>query len=429
MKNTTRTLPAVLLLVILSLAACKDSLVERRTYSANVPDYMSYSDLRMPVKSTAPTELSNNGKIYVKDHYLFINEKYKGIHVYDNSNPAAPANLIFIDIPGNVDLSVKGDFLYADSYTDLVVLNISDISQPVEVARLKDVFPYTIPEVDNSLPLTGIDPQKGVITGWKVIKVTEDVGSQGGYPYYYFDKITNVYSVSTMNTGGIIPASQTVGVGGSLARFIIYGNQFYGLNQNSLQVISLIEPDAPALGAKIDLQHTAETVFIDSTRLFIGTQTGMLIYDLSQPFSPQYITQFNHFQSCDPVVVQDNIAYVTMRSGNNCGNFQNAMDVVDLHVITNPQLIKTYPLTQPYGIGIDHKTLFVCDGSAGLKIYNATDPLRIDENLIKTFADLQAFDVIPLNGILILIAADGLYQYDYTDLNKLHLLSKIAIGK
>ena len=429
MKNTARILPAVTLLVVLGLVACKDTLVERRTYTANVPEYMSYSDLRMPVKSTAPTELTSNGKIYVKDQYLFINEKYKGIHVYDNSNPAAPANLLFIDIPGNVDLSVKGDFLYADSYTDLVVLNISDIHNPVEISRLKDVFPYTIPEVDNSLPLSGIDQQKGVITGWKVKEITEDVTTQGGYPYYYFDKVSNVYSVNNVNAGGAEPSSQTIGVGGSLARFIMYGNQFYGLNQSSLQVINIIEPDAPSLGAKIDLQRMAETVFIDSTRLFIGTQTGMLIYDLTQPASPQFITQYNHFQSCDPVVVQDNIAYVTMRAGNNCGNFQNAMDVIDLHVITDPQLIKSYPMTEPYGAGIDHKTLFVCDGSAGLKVYNASDPLRIDENLIKTFPDLQAFDVIPLNGTLILIAADGLYQYDYTDLSNLHLLSKIAIGK
>jgi hypothetical protein len=308
-----------------------------------------------------------------------------------------------------------------------VVLDIRDISHPVEVSRLKDVFPYTIPDLENTMyPISGIAQENGVITGWQVKEVTEDVNPDGIYRYYYFDKGTNIYALSN---GSTQPTVQTIGIGGSLARFIMYENVFYGLNQNSMQVINISEPDAPVLETKIDLQRMAETVFIDSTRLFIGTQTGMLIYDLSQPSSPQFITQFNHFQSCDPVVVQDNYAYVTMRAGNNCGNFQNAMDVVDLHVITDPQLVKSYAMTEPYGVGIDNKKLFVCDGSAGLKVYDATDPLRIDEHLIRTFSDLKAFDVIPLNGTLILIAADGIYQYDYTDLNNMQLLSKINIGK
>ena len=116
-----------------------------------------------------------------------------------------------------------------------------------------------------------------------------------------------------------------------------------------------------------------------------------------------------------------------MRAGNNCGNFQNLMEVVDLSNISNPQLIKSYPMTEPYGLGIDNYKLFVCDGAAGLKIYDATDPMAIDQHLLQTFTEINATDVIPLDGILILMAADGIYQYDYSDLANIHLLSKITI--
>ena len=102
--------------------------------------------------------------------------------------------------------------------------------------------------------------------------------------------------------------------------------------------------------------------------------------------------------------------------------------MIDIHVITSPQLVKSYAMTEPWGLGIDNNKLFICDGSAGLKIYDATDRLRIDEHLLKTFTDVTAHDVIPMWSVLILLAADGIYQYDYSNLNNITLISKIPIG-
>ena len=90
--------------------------------------------------------------------------------------------------------------------------------------------------------------------------------------------------------------------------------------------------------------------------------------------------------------------------------------------------MKSYPMSEPYGLGIAGKILFVCDGQAGLKIYNASDPLRIDLNMLKQYTNLKAFDVIPYNNVLIMIAEDGIYQYNYADLQNIQLLSKIPIG-
>jgi hypothetical protein len=89
----------------------------------------------------------------------------------------------------------------------------------------------------------------------------------------------------------------------------------------------------------------------------------------------------------------------------------------------------TYPLTNPHGLGKDGDLLFICDGSAGLKIFDAADPRTITGHLIKAYPGIHAYDVIPLNGILILIGADGLYQYDYTDLQNISHLSSILVSK
>ena len=418
----------MMILMLLSLVSCKDTSVEYRKYVANVPQYMTYDEMRKPAKSVAAFAIESAGKIYIKDNYLFVNEKYKGIHVFDNSNPASPVNVTFIDIPGNVDLAISGNFLYADNYTDLVVLDISNVNAPIETARIKDIFPYTIPETTEVYPISEIDQEKGVIVGWQVKEVTEEIKEGESYPYYFFDKGTNNFMRTDAIGLGAPSTTQTVGIGGSMARFIVNADEFYGLNQSDLQVINISEPSSPVVGTKIELQRMVETVFIDSTFLFIGTQTGMLVYDISNRKNPVYKSEYNHFQSCDPVVVQDNIAYVTLRAGNRCGNWQNVLDVIDLQNIANPVLLKSYPMTEPYGLGIDNKTLFVCDGAAGLKIFDATDPMQIDQHVLKQYSELKAFDVIPFGNILIMIAEDGIYQYTYSDLQNIEQLSKIPIG-
>jgi hypothetical protein len=385
---------------------------------------MSYEEMRQPVKSKAGFAIGTAGKIYIKDNYLFVNEKYKGIHVFDNSNPSSPVNLAFLDIPGNVDLAVRGNYLYADNYVDMIVLDISNLKAPVEVARIKDIFPYTIPETIDAYPISNIDQEKGVIVGWQVEQITEEITDNGISPYYYYDKGMGAFMMNDVRGA----PTQTVGVGGSMARFIINGDQFYGLNQTNMQVININDPLHPVAGAKIDMSRMVETVFIEGSDLFVGTQTGMLIYDVSTPATPVYKSEYNHLQSCDPVVVQDSYAYVTLRAGNRCGNWQNVMEVIDLKNIMSPVLMKSYSMSEPYGLGIDNKTLFVCDGQAGLKIYDASDPLRIDQHMLKQYTNIKALDVIPFGNVLIMIAEDGIYQYNYTDLQNIKQLSKIPIG-
>ncbi|MCK9206886.1 MAG: hypothetical protein M0P66_07230, partial [Salinivirgaceae bacterium] len=143
--------------------------------------------------------------------------------------------------------------------------------------------------------------------------------------------------------------------------------------------------------------------------------------------NPQFLSEFRHASSCDPVVVNGNYAYVTLRGGNLCGAIESQLNVIDISTIENPKLVATCLMEEPYGLGIDDSVLFVCDGNAGLKIYNAANPLEIDSHLLASYPDNHAFDVIPLGDVLVMIGVDGLYQYDYSDLNNIRELSHIDI--
>ena len=108
--------------------------------------------------------------------------------------------------------------------------------------------------------------------------------------------------------------------------------------------------------------------------------------------------------------------------------FTNELEILDIAAdITNPTLLKTYSLTNPRGLSKDGDLLFICDGSAGLKVYDATDVNNL--SLQQTVDGFEPNDVIALNNIAFVTAIDGLYQYDYSNATDLKLLSKISIGE
>lgn len=94
----------------------------------------------LKIATVAPQPVRFPGKIYVKGNLIFQNDLGSGVHVIDNSNPSAPAPTGFIKILGNSEISIKGNMLYANSFTDLVVVDVSDWQAVREVKRIKDAF-------------------------------------------------------------------------------------------------------------------------------------------------------------------------------------------------------------------------------------------------------------------------------------------------
>lgn len=220
-------------------------------------------------------------------------------------------------------------------------------------------------------------------------------------------------------------SAATIGKGGSTARFTIADNYLYIVDNQSLKVFRIIEPENPTFIKRVPLNTVVETIFPFEGHLLVGTQTGMFIFNISNPEDPARVATYSHIASCDPVVAEGNYAYVTLRSGNNCNRGLNALDVLDIRDIRSPQLVKSYSMQNPHGLGVDGKFLFVTEGDYGLKVFDKTNPS--DLKLIKTFQDFTAFDVIPNDNVLIITGKQGIYQYSYNAQNELILLSKIPI--
>ncbi|MDY6799796.1 MAG: hypothetical protein SVU94_01070 [Bacteroidota bacterium] len=423
-----RPIKLILLFFLLNILfiRCNDQIIE--TYVANVPIYLSYEDFRNAIKAEPPQDIQNPGKIYFYNNLLFINEYLKGIHVIDNSNPSSPRELSFISIPGNVDIAIKNDILFADSYVDLISLDISDPKNITVVGRKKDIFPYILPPYDDNYRIDEIDYSKGIVVDWELKKITKEV-EQKTYPAFPWIDGTE-FMVNTYSSGnaGYSANNSSLGVGGSMARFAIKNNTLFIIDNYALKLFDIENDNNILLSNTIYTGWAIETLFPYGDYLFIGSQNGMMIYDISKPLYPEFISDYWHATSCDPVVVEGDYAYVTLRSGNLCGAIEDRLDVIDISDIIKPIHLKSYAMDEPYGLGIDDSILFVCDGSSGLKIYDVTDKLHITDNLIAQFRDIQAYDAIPFNDVLMLIGDDGLYQYDYSDTKDIQLLSTIPVN-
>lgn len=408
-------------LAIAWISGCtKDTVTESYTFFK--PVYKTKAEVKAEAKSGPAISINNPGKLFVKGNYAFLSELDKGVHIIDFSNPAAPRNIAFVNIPGCVDLAVRGNYLYADCYTDLVTIDISDPQNVVVKQFIEGVFPHRMYS-------NGFSPDTTkIITSWvRVDTVVKH--SMGDVPVFNNRRDILVFASFSSSSGGqSVNSGVTNGIGGSMARFALMGERLYTVSWNDLKVFNTSNPAVPAYVKTVQFtQGNIETVFPYNDKLFIGSQTGMFIYNASNPDNPTKLGQFAHARVCDPVIADDHFAFVTLRSGSTCAGFLNQLDVLDINTLTSPVLIKSYSLREPAGLSKDGNLLLICDGRDGLKIFDAANVNSLVQ--IKQISGMETYDVIALGGLAITVAKDGLYFINYSNPAAANVVGKVSIVK
>ena len=412
---------------ILAFSGCNDNETKTATYVINEPVFMSTESFRKSVSVTyQAVPVCDYGKICFCDGYIYISEKQEGIHIIDNRNPSHPQNIGFIHLIGNADLAIRNGKLYADSFVDLVWFDINNPAKPKLEGRIEDMFKGAVPIPDNDYGcdyryLYGYDGSKGIIVGWKQKVCTEAYLQENGI-WWGGNRRGFVGYASELSSFDGAAKTGGVGINGSMSRFALYKNYLYSVINNYMSVIDLSGEEPVKVAEDIPVGNV-ETIFSYKDNMFMGSPWGMIIYSVANPLKPEYVSSVWHVYGCDPVVVENDIAYVTIHSENWCGQNNNDLLIYDVSDVKEPRHIITYPMTKPKGLGVDNAMLFVCDD--GLKVFNASDPKRLMN--IAHYRGMEGFDVIAFNNVLMMIAEDGLYQYEYKNLSKIRRLSKLPI--
>lgn len=140
-------------------------------YTEYRPVLLQRESLEKSISFHSPEAIKSPAKIYFKDNYIFVSERFKGVHIIDNSDPKNPVNKGYINVPGCVDMAIKQNALYVDNATDLVVIDLSTLSlAQVKVnKRVRDVFPELSTPDGKALPdkyRVENRPENTVLIGW-----------------------------------------------------------------------------------------------------------------------------------------------------------------------------------------------------------------------------------------------------------------------
>lgn len=134
------------------------------------PIYASPNNFDL-IQSVEPRESVDQGAFMEIYPYIYINDRFTGIHVFDNSDPANPSKIYFWEIPGNTEFTISGDFLYADNSRHLLTINVSDPANIFVVSAVEDI--YTPNMENNNFPLNYsgrfecADFDKGIVVDWE----------------------------------------------------------------------------------------------------------------------------------------------------------------------------------------------------------------------------------------------------------------------
>ena len=204
-----------------------------------------------------------------------------------------------------------------------------------------------------------------------------------------------------------------VGKVGSLARFAIIGDHLYAVNNREITAFDITNPAEAKEVSKQSIDFGIETVSGSYPYLFIGGERGLYIYDVgADPKTPSFVSQFGHARACDPVVVENDYAFVTLRSSNTCPGSVNELKVVDVSNIRQPSLVKNYPLKAPVGLSSNEGRLYVCDENE-LKLFDSSDVKNL--KLKTTTQRIGCMDMIFDRSAVIVTSGQGITQYDVSN--------------
>lgn len=391
-------------MIATAFVACNDDCTSE--YPEYLPITTTLSELRS-IQNLPAQDMENTGKIYVYGKYLLINEVRKGIHILDNSDQRNPKKVGFIGILGNRDMAVKDNILYADNYLDLMAIDISDINNPKVLYIQENVFNtgFSSDFLDGDVETQFVVAYEK--TGKTLSMPCDDV------IYYYSDGATSVSN------------GTTVGQGGSLARFTIHNDLLYAVDNYKLNSIDISNPQELSVLNQTNVEWGIETIFSTDNELFIGGQLGMYIYNIADnPQEPTYASHLQHIEACDPVIVDESIAYITLSTSTFCGGETNELVTADVTNIYYPETIGVMKMSGPKGLGIQGDNLFICEQKEGLRVY---DKKVLDDYLtdqIGHIKNIHANDIILLpNQTAIVLTDSGFAQYDISDIEHMKKIS------
>ncbi|MCY0964940.1 hypothetical protein [Parathalassolituus penaei] len=150
-RCTYRQAGFILPVLLLSQVACVPLGGISIGWEYSIPIYLTPDDIR---KDLVPeygntAVLRRPGKLYQQDHRLFVVDNWTGVHIFDVTDNQNPVRIVFLPIPGVTDIEVKNNYLYANSFVDLLSISLADLDAGTfsssSVSRIEGILTWDEP--------------------------------------------------------------------------------------------------------------------------------------------------------------------------------------------------------------------------------------------------------------------------------------------
>lgn len=185
------TLPLFLLFYSLLWGSCDDQLCLREvTYVRAMPVFASLEELRRDLSNTRIAEILNPGKMIRRNRLLFVADIDRGIHIFNPGKNSSREHINFISIPGIRDFLIDEYTLVANSYYDILTIDIQNPETAQLIQREKSAFPIPFYN-DRGQP----------VVGFQLSEYTEKVHCDSPLydgEIYFFDALGNMIAPTTI---------------------------------------------------------------------------------------------------------------------------------------------------------------------------------------------------------------------------------------
>lgn len=284
----------------------------------------------------------------------------------------------FCDIEVGYDIHVKDDYAYVTNNDGMMVINISDPSNPEKIGEIlvgnslglaiESNLAY-IASPSSGFSIVNIsDPNNPVLVGQNSAGGALRVAVSGLYAYVcYFDAGFKIFNISNPTTPVLVgefsdTRSDAIEIKENFAYFT---NAEVGL-----KVINVSNASTPQLVASVSQTGGANDIHITNDLLFLACWgAGIRVIDISNPASPQTLDSYDDDDGGEElgVIEKDGLLYVADNYGIELFNVSNPNSIVE---ITQ----RTSDVIAAHDIDVDEDYIYVAQGGGLLILEISTTP-------------------------------------------------------
>ncbi len=264
-----------------------------------------------------------------------------GLVILDVSDPTNPDSVSYMYLQGTGEgIDKSGDFVYlADGSEGLIIIDVLDPVNPITIGSYNTPdWAYSVFVIDS---LAFIADDYG---GLQIIDISDPFN-----PEFVGNYAERVFSVFVLDT-------------------LVY---FANSHSGDLQIINVSDPINPYLLGSYDIPGSARSVFVSDTLAYVAAyDSGLQIINVSDPINPEFVGSYNTTGRSYDVFVSDTLAYVAYGS--------SGVKIINVSEPTNPEFVSS--LYAP-GATLDvfvSDTLVYVAGTGGFQLFNVSEPVNPD---------------------------------------------------